>query len=302
MLKVVASGDRKFLERYAVGLREDCDRFGYDYHQIELEEVENLSVINHKIFESHIKFIEENPSDRILLLDPECRIIKPIPQEWISETRPVIFFKVRDKNELEAISHANGIAMRIIAQPMFLSSKDLGWFTMALNMSKAMSSPSANLYARSEQFLEVSLNYNKVDYVRENCIFDRSSTLPHRSVRGNWQTGETVIQHPHIHGSFDDEVLKYPSRSKIITARVLESHTSDLNNVQKINQLFAEEEIDKWMEIDNWFIHPSTGRIKYKDYKNTVKFHHSVRDKMQSRTKSNALRYFMKYNSHRLTK
>ena len=294
MLKVVASGDRPFLDRYAGGLRRDCDKFGYEFCEIELPKVENVSVINHKIFESHIEFLQQNSTDRILLMDPECRIVKAIPQEWIDDTRPVIFYKVRDGDNLEPICHGGGIAMRVIAQPMFLSHSDLGWFTQAKELSKASSDPTQDLYARSEQFLEISLRYNKVDHVQENCIFDRRATMPHKAVRGNWHSKDTIIQHPHIHGTFDEEVLMYRPGNLMLRERVFESHTSDLQNVGKINQLFEQEIGDDWTAIDDWIIQPSTGKIKHKDYGNVVRYHHSIERKIKGRKKSTAVHKFFK--------
>ena len=85
MLKVFAYGTDYFVDTYAKGLIQDCKKFNYE---LTLEKVSegSFSVINHAIHQKMLQVVKEaGNQDRILFLDPECRIIKPIPQHWIED-------------------------------------------------------------------------------------------------------------------------------------------------------------------------------------------------------------------------
>ena len=103
-------------------------------------------------------------------MDPECRIIKPIPEEWINADKPIVFFKVRYKDGTSdpkfVYKNKNGngerLPCRIIGQPMFVSKQDIAWLKMILNLAKAASDIDNAEYTRNELFIETALNLSLI--------------------------------------------------------------------------------------------------------------------------------------------
>ena len=140
-LKIISFGTATYLEKYSKSLQQDCEKFGYGYTFITIPDQPNISAINHTILNSMVDYLEWKTYDRICFMDPECRIIKPIPKEWIDAKKPIVFFKIRykdgtsDPKFVYKNKYGNGerLPCRIIGQPMFVSKQDMVWLKMLLN-------------------------------------------------------------------------------------------------------------------------------------------------------------------------
>ena len=290
-LRILTLGTADYLQTYGTSLQQDCERLGYDFDKITIDNKKDISNINHRILEQMVKYISDNEFERLCFMDPECKIIGPVPDEWIEFSRPVVFFKVRntdgttDPKFIYKNKHGNGerLPCRIIGQPMFISKQDVGWFRMTLDLSRAASDVANQQYTRNEMFIETSLEYNKIDFHREHIIYDRHADATHKVVKGTWETKDTVIKHPDIYGLFDQDVVAgnpMAGEEPILDQQTLERHTRTMENFDKINQHMWLETSDKWVDFGEWSVHAKSGRIMLKGFKG-IKYHHSIRTKME---------------------
>ena len=301
-LKIVSFGTANYLEKYSKSLQEDCEKFGYGFTFITIPDQSNISAINHTILESMVDYLEWKTYDRICFMDPECRIIKPIPEEWINADKPIVFFKVRYKDGTSdpkfVYKNKNGngerLPCRIIGQPMFVSKQDIAWLKMILNLAKAASDIDNAEYTRNELFIETALNYCKVDYLCENIIYERECTVEHKVVKGLWQTEDTIIQHPDIYGLFDNDILAgnpYTDKIEVLDETVFKRHVSNINTLKDIDEAMWKEKTNKWLTFEQWQVQPSTGKLKFGNLKG-IKYHHSVLKKIELGLKTPVAKQF----------
>ena len=98
------------------------------------------------------------PTDRILFLDPECRIVKPIPQDWIDDTRPILCYKIaHGKHDINRYEYGHTLPGPIQMQPIFLTAQDSTWIQWWYDASMAASDPERDMYVPHELFLELAL-------------------------------------------------------------------------------------------------------------------------------------------------
>ena len=290
-LKIVSFGTATYLEKYSKSLQQDCEKFGYGYTFITIPDQPNISAINHTILNSMVDYLEWKTYDRICFMDPECRIIKPIPKEWIDAKKPIVFFKIRykdgtsDPKFVYKNKYGNGerLPCRIIGQPMFVSKQDVVWLKILLNLAKAASDIDNLEYARNELFIETVLTYCKVDYLCENIIYERTCDITHKVVKGLWQTEDTVIQHPDIYGLFDKDILAgnpYTDEIKVLDENVFTRHVNNTDTLNKINEVMWKETTDEWLTFEQWQVQPSTGKLKFGNLKG-IRYHHSMLKKIE---------------------
>jgi hypothetical protein len=303
-LKILTLGTKRYLKKYSLALKQDCERLGYAFDQIAIDEQKDISAINHKILEEMVYYIVNHEFDRLCFMDPECRILRSVPNEWIMSSRPVVFFKIRnedgspDPKFVYKNKHGNGerLPCRIIGQPMFISKQDVGWFKMTLDLSRAASDLKNKQYTRNEMFIETSLEYNKINFHKEHIIYHRHARLPHKVVKGTWETPDTVIQHPDIYGLFDNRIVAGNpvfGDDPILDQKLLERHTSKIEIFDRINHHMWLESSDKWEDFGEWSVHAKSGRMKLKGF-NGIRYHHNVRIKLEKKLNTPLIKLFKK--------
>ena len=305
-LKILTLGTADYLRTHGLPLQQDCERLGYDFEKITIDDQKDISNINHRILEKMVDYISKKEYQRLCFMDPECRIIAPVPNEWIESERPVVFFKVRNKDGTTdpkftyRSKHGNGerLPCRIIGQPMFISKQDVDWFKMTLDLSKAASDIGNNQYTRNEMFIETALEYNNIDYKKEYIIYSRHADLKHSVVKGTWETSDTVIKHPDIYGLFDTKTIAGNpvfGDNPILDQQLLERHTKNLETLDKINKHMWLEKTADWQDFDEWSVNPALGQIKLRGF-DGVKYHHSILEKIKKNLVTPAVIQFRNYN------
>lgn len=302
-LRVLAFGTADFLTKYSNGLRQDCEKFNYDCVITEVPKEAVIGRINQHVFDGIIEHLETQEYDRILLMDPECRILKPIPNEWLNTDHPVIFRKVRTEDGTPdakftywaGSSAGNQLPCRIICQPMILSKADVKWIKLAHDLSVAASDIPNGEYVRNEMFLETAIDYTKTKTIDEYCVYNRKAKIPHKAVKGTWHTEDTIIQHPELHSLFDTDIVA--SRGKthetnfILPARAIDNNVVNIETAEKINEAMWKERTSEWLTFEQWQVQPSTGRMKYKNFKGIV-YHHSISNKIKQSINTPAVKQY----------
>jgi len=289
-LKIIAFGTADFLAKYSDGLKNDCAKFGYDCVITTIPKEEAIGRINQHVFDGIIEHLETQEYDRICLMDPECRILKPIPDEWLNTEHPVIFRKVRTAEGTPEPKFTywtpgaigNQLPCRIICQPMILSKADIKWIKLAHDLSVAASDIPNGEYVRNELFLETALEYHKIKTIDEYCVYNRQANIPHKAVKGTWTTKDTIIQHPELHSLFDTDLVSSHGKDwqiNILTKDKVETNVLDINTAEKIHEAMWKERTSEWLTFEQWHVQPSTGLMKYGDFKGMV-YHHSLGDKI----------------------
>ena len=316
-LTIATFGTKDFLDKYAGGLRQDCDRFGYTYSQIEIPDRPSIARINHTILEAMMSFMEWENFDRLCFMDPECRILKAIPDEWIQARDPVVFLKVRQGDgEPDAKfvhdQEGNALPCRITGQPMFVGGEDLTWFKSYVDITKAASDVDKGEYVRNEMFIDTALDLNRVKRIEEKIFFTRNDNLSDQKVvKGLWQTPDTIIQHPDIYGYFDSDISSkygYHQSDKVLPQRIFDCHFS-AQHCNRVNELMYKEisSIAEWPEgslelsdgrikLQGWTFDPPTGKVQYGDLQG-IRYHHSIIQKAHSHIKTPATKQFVSNNA-----
>ena len=143
-VKIFVYGTDYFIDTYSKGLISDCEKFGYDL-TVEKVPAGSFSHLNHYIHQKMLDVVKNAGDERILFLDPECRIHKPIPQEWIDDPRPIVCYKISDgKHERERYTYGLTLPAPIQMQPIFLTAKDIDWIQWWYDVSIAASDPENN--------------------------------------------------------------------------------------------------------------------------------------------------------------
>ena len=307
-LKIYTFGTKYFIDTYSQGLREDCKTYDYDLTVEVIPDAENFSHINHHI---HLRMVEvvrnASSNDRILFLDPECRIVKLIPQDWIDDARPLVCYKIQHgKQEIDRYTYGHTLQNSIQMQPIFLSASDITWIQWWYDASMAASDPENSQYTPHELFLELALKFNNIDMHVEHCVYNREFTGKHCVVKGSWTTDDTIIKHPDIHAMLDPNVknaVPEIKNSKFLPERKLHNHFTDLDTVKQVDALMFKEvhNITKWPEgtvaegewyvVDNWMFDPKLGRLGHKDFEST-KYHVSLEQKIEQGINTPAVKIF----------
>ena len=306
-LKIIAFGTADFLAKYSDGLKNDCAKFGYDCVITTIPKEEAIGRINQHVFDGIIEHLETQEYDRICLMDPECRILKPIPDEWLNTEQPVIFRKVRTAEGTPEPKFTywtsgaigNQLPCRIICQPMILSKADIKWIKLAHDLSVAASDIPNGEYVRNELFLETALVYHKIKTIDEYCVYNRQANIPHKAVKGTWTTKDTIIQHPELHSLFDTDLVSSHGKDwqiNILGKDKVETNVLDINTAEKIHEAMWKERTSEWLTFEQWHVQPSTGLMKYGNFKGMV-YHHSLGDKINRGLNTPAVKSFLNRSS-----
>lgn len=308
-LKIYVWGTKYFIDTYAGGLQSDCDKYGYALTIGVVPDADNFSHINHHIHRAMVDTVNNaEPGDRILFLDPECRIVKPIPEDWIQDTRPIVCYKIAEhKLDINRYEYGHTLPGPIQMQPIFLTAQDSGWIQWWYDASMAASDPERAVYVPHELFLELALKFNNIDIHMEHCVYNREWPQPQRVVKGSFVTADTIITHPDIHALLDPHVkhsVQDIKNSPFMPTRKLHNHFNDLATIKQIDELMLKEQHDitKWPEgttqqdnwycIDDWQFDPRTGRLKHKGY-DAVRYHMSIDQKHNKGINTPAVKLFL---------
>jgi hypothetical protein len=310
-LKVHIHGTQYFIDTYSSELRSDCARWGYELITGIVPDSETFSHINNHIHREMVEVVHHaSDSDRILFLDPECRIVKPIPLDWINDKRPILCYKIEEgKHEINRYEYGHTLPGPIQMQPIFLSARDRTWIQWWYDVSMAASDVERNVYAPHEMFLELAVKFNKVEVHTEYCVYNRDWQHPHKVVKGSFQTADTIITHPDIHAMMDPKIKHGDmafKHSPFLTLRKLHNHFNDHDVIKKIDELMFKEVHDitkwppnttmanEWYVVEDWFFDPRTGRLKHKNFP-TIKYHVSLADKIRRDIKTPAVKKFQNF-------
>ncbi len=307
-LKIYIYGTKYFIDTYATGLISDCKKFGYDLTVGIVPNADTFSHINHYIHCEMVRVVRDSAdTDRILFLDPECRIVRPIPEDWIQDERPILSYKIATGNhDINRYQYGHTLHGPIQMQPIFLTSRDSDWIQWWYDVSMAGSDEERNVFVPHELFLELAIKYNKVDAHIEYCVYNRDWKQPHRIVKGSFVTEDTIITHPDIHALLDPNVkhsVKNLKESPFLIPRKLHNHFNDHEAVKKIDELMFKEitDISKWPEgttvedswlcVEDWMFDPKFGRLKHKNFP-VIKYHSSLQDKLSRKINTPAVKQF----------
>ncbi len=311
-LKIYIYGTKYFIDHYATGLISDCERLGYDLTVGIVPDADTFSHINHYIHREMVRVVRQStPNDRILFLDPECRIVRPIPEDWIQDERPILSYKIASgQTDINRYEYGHTLHGPIQMQPIFLTQRDSDWIQWWYDVSMAGSDEERNVFVPHELFLELAVKYNKVDAHIEYCVYNRDWQQPHRIVKGSFVTEDTIITHPDIHALMDPNVkhsVKNLKESPFLTTRKLHNHFNNYESIKKIDELMFKEitDITKWPEnttaednwlcVEDWMFDPKSGRLKHKDFP-VIKHHPSLKNKIDRNINTPAVKSF--FNSY----
>lgn len=177
----------------AKGLKNDCQRFGYNFKHYKVEsDYQNLNAA----WNMHPQIIKQGIEEfgKVLFLDCECRILKQLPNDLLSEP----FISVRNPSQYFWIKYNSGT--------VYADQSCLGWIDIWINILagwKLHTIPEdAYIYYPNDICDELALSaalladgYKpkevKLEYV------DKKSDSP--IARGYWENEHTLIQHPTLH-------------------------------------------------------------------------------------------------------
>ncbi len=160
---------------FEAGLKDDCRRLGYSIHSHQLEQP-FADVI--KAFDYKIEFIQEMVQRyrQVLWLDVECRIVRPLPDNWSS---PLI--SIYDSGLSQGYS--SGVLMLDETHLEFIKL----WHKYAQKYP---------LYP-DDFVLEFLCEATSFEFTKTPLEFyDRKTTCP--VARGLWSNENTIVQHPTV--------------------------------------------------------------------------------------------------------
>lgn len=308
-LKIFAAGTKYFMDTYSGGLKQDCERYGYD---IETDVVPDgsFSELNYHIQQRMVEVVRHS-SQRICFMDPECRIVQPIPDEWIDCDHPVVFYKIDDDAQTEVkYQYGQTLTCPIIMQPFFVGPQDHAWLEWWRDCSLAASDHENKQFVPHELFLEIAMKFNNIKMNKKFITYNRNFKGKHQVVKGSWSTQDTIIQHPAIQGVLDPHVKHaVTSRKKdiVLDKRELHNHFQDFKTVKVVDELMFKEikDIEKWpistiqdgiwYGLEDWQFDPSTGKLRHKKF-SSERYHHSLRKKLELGVKTPVVKQFLDTN------
>ena len=294
-LTVITFGTKNFIDKYSKPLAEDCKRFGYALHVGVIPSQKHISHINCTILKHIIEYIKTT-DNRICILDPECRIVKPIPQEWIDADKPVLFQKSHYVGQ--TYEYDKELPSTYIGQPLLCSKEDLYWLDWWYQAVVSMKQQ--DVYPPNETMLVMSLKFNNVKYITKTICYNREYTGSYECVKGSWNDSSIVFKHPCIHSALDKTILAandHTRENMFLSKRDLHNHFNDYKTIKHIDELMFKEITDirqwptqtvhkeKWYMIDDWLFDPTTGKLKH-NFFDSIKYHHSVQRKLDMKIKT----------------
>lgn len=160
---------------FTAGLVEDCETFGYPVYIKDVgHDFDDLI----KAFDYKISFLREMVLrfERVLWLDIECRIVNPVPRDWLS---PLIS------------SYSMGGEIGLSSGVLMLSAADLPTIDLWLKYAEAYPMYPDD-FVLDFLIRATGLEFSTVPFE----FYDRDTTSP--VVRGLWHNSNTVIQHPTV--------------------------------------------------------------------------------------------------------
>ena len=172
---------------------------------------------------------------RILYLDAEVRLLRPLPAAWMDDVSVVFYHHGREmfsNNRRCFINTGQGI----------WNKDGQGWYKLAAD--RAAAEISSMGYYEEEAFLHEYLG----DHIKARLCMDRRSDDGCEATRGFWKTKDTVINHPYLQNiSYyfrDENKLGIPA----ITEEFFVAHFSphDINTADMIWQRMITGDARTW--------------------------------------------------------
>lgn len=172
-----------FWQGQAAELKDNLAAFGLELYidtvsktKIESNDLESKY---HMCDHAFVKFAQQE-SRRILLLNAEIRMHKPLPQAWIDSDSSVIFYnKPRlgvDINNGQGIWNKNGVAA----------------YQRAMDIVSSNDWPQEDVEDNTVQWLE--------PHIKASMSLDRFAEPDADATRGYWVGSKTIFTHPYIDG------------------------------------------------------------------------------------------------------
>ena len=230
---------------FALGLEGDCRRFGYPFHLHEVDrEFERLI----QAFDYKIEFLQKAVEQfgDILWLDVECRLTRPIPEQW----KPPLVSVYRAGKKW---CHSTGVLM--------LGIKDFPILELWHKYAKRYDVPDDFVLDFLHQKSLFSLNQVEVEFL------GREAAAP--VVRGQWNNQHTIIQHPTVNRWVDP--LKYGNafsgrgnlnqseQAAVSKKRKKIYYRNFGGEYARVEQWMCSDRMDEILD-SGWVFHPKTGR------------------------------------------
>mgnify|MGYP001189342332 CR=1 FL=1 len=160
-LKVLIIGTKEDLLK-ANDLKDDCHRLQYKVQTIELGKQKNISHQQFAKVNAIVEYMNYDwHTETLCLIDPGCRILEAVPQEWIDSGKPVVF-----KNHDNIGTYKFEGLPKLYTDKIFIfSNLDLWWITWWRDSLRSMKQD--DLYPPSESMFAFALHFNSVDKLIE---------------------------------------------------------------------------------------------------------------------------------------
>ena len=310
-VKVVAFGTANFIKKYSIGLKQDCEQLKYDCELNTIPDFNSISEINFYIQQQIIDRVSKAQDERLCFVDPECRILKRFPKEWIDSDVPWCTYKIQHEDyAVRNYEFGPELPCRIAMQPFFCGKEDLTWMQWWLKASTDASDIENKNYVPNELLLELALTFNNIKFKHGIINYNREYKGPHIVVKGSWSTKDTIVQHPCIHATLDTDMLAADTERRennVISTRDLHNHFQDYDTIKLIDNLMLKEKTDikdwptqtlpvrintiNWFRCDEWLFRPSTGEVKNVNY-SLIKYHPSINIKLKQNIMTPAVKLY----------
>lgn len=222
---------------FADQLKSDCERLGYAHH---IEQINSGFDDLISIFDFKVKWIREcvEKLGRVLWLDVECRLIRPVPQDWVF---PFVSCYGADRVARYPSSGVLGVGR-----------ESLDLLTKWEELSRRFTCP--------DDFVLEALMIQKKGCLQRIPIEFTSRKIPRTIVRGQWDNNATVIQHPTTNRWIDP--IRY---KKAFGAKMKQQNTEEaIQRARK--QLFFRNYGGDFGEVDHGMQQIRAGQLRAFDW------------------------------------
>ena len=128
---------------------------------IELAPQQNISNKQFAKVNAIVKYMNNDwHTETICAIDPECRILEAVPQEWIDGDKPIVFENSDYSNKIYKFE---ALPKPYTDKTFIFSNLDLWWITWWRDALKSMKQ--GDLFPSSESMFAFALHFNSVDKI-----------------------------------------------------------------------------------------------------------------------------------------
>lgn len=261
---VISIVDDKMLP-YAEEQRENVKSFGLEHTIIRIPDVESYTPeLWVHMFDLTVDAIYEY--GKILRLDAEIRLHKPLPEEWIKNDN--VFFRPYPITKKPYFIINGG--------QIILGKSSLEFCRMLKECMLAMVPPGSSLSDTDFHFDDeypatFAARLSQVEYVQEHLKMDRSFPMKCSVNRGTWLEDSTIMTHPSLHNWTYSNSGMYPLDNVVPQSVIINHFDGELDVALLVVKLMmdqksgsiwnklAEPVRDGWYYVGGWFFNPETG-------------------------------------------